>query len=324
MKRLPLILITLALLASAGCGYVGNPLPPALNVPKPIADVKASQIGDRIYVEFTPPTETTESLTIKALSGMEVRIGKGPSPFTAEAWSQTAKPVELKGSTTPGAIKVEIPAAGWAGQDVVIGARSTSWKGKTSAWSNFINLKVATPPQPPASLKAESDAKGARLSWSGNTPTYRIFRRLPDDKEGVQIGEITSPTFLDETAEYDKKYVYWVIGVDGAARSKESELLEFTPEDHFPPATPTGLTAIIGPASVELAWESNTEADLRGYRVYRSTAGGELQRYADLVEVPAFSDKKPEAGKIHNYVITAVDKHGNESQRSTPVSVNVP
>src|SRR5207248_361041 len=69
--------------------------------------------------------------------------------------------------------------------------------------------------------------------------------------------------------------------------------------------------------------ESNTESDLREYRVYRSVGGGQPERLA-VVASPAFSDKKPEAGKKHIYTITAVDKHDNESGKSPAVEIDVP
>ena len=299
-----------------GCGYVGNPLPPAVNVPLPVKDVHAAQIGDRMVVEFTQPLETTEGLKIRRLGGLDVRVGKKDEPI------DKGKPVDAKVSDT-GVVKMEVPVKDWVGQDVVVGVRTTNPKGRASGWSNLVALHVAAPPAVPTGLKADSDPLGARLAWTGSSPSYRVFRRLPDDKEGVQIGEPTEATFRDETAEYDKKYVYWVVAVDGGARSVESAVLEFMPNDTFAPEAPKGLTSIIGPVSVELAWESNTEADLRGYRVYRSLGGGALERLAEVAS-PAFSDKKPVAGKKHSYTVTAIDKHDNESAKSAAVEVDVP
>ena len=306
----------------SGCGYVSNPLPPAVNIPLPVKDVRAAQVGDRMIVEFTQPLETTEGLTIKRLGGVEVRVGQKQEPFTPVLWAEKAKPVEAKVSDT-GLVKLEVPVKEWVGQDVVIGVRTTNVKGRASSWSNFAALHVAAPPATPAGLKAESDPNGVRLTWTGSSPSYRVFRRLPDEKEGAQIGEPTEASFRDETAEYDKKYVYWVVAVDGGARSVESATIDITPIDTFAPAAPRGLTAIIGPLTVELAWDSNTEADLRGYRVYRSVDGGQPERLMEVAS-PAFSDKKPVAGKKNSYTVTAIDKRENESVKSAPVEVDVP
>ena len=315
-------LLLWAVLGLSGCGYVANPLPPAVNIPLPIKDVKAAQVGDRVIVEFTQPLETTEGLPVKRLGGLDVRVGVKQEPFNAATWPDRAKPVDAKLSDS-GVVKVEVPVKEWVGQEVLIGVRTTNLKGRPSAWSNFANVKVASPPATPTGLTAKSDANGARLTWTGSSPSYRVFRRLPEEKESAQIGEPTEATFLDETAEYDKKYVYSVVAVNGGAKSLESALLEFTPVDSFAPAAPKGLTAIIGPTSIELAWESNTEADLREYRVYRSVAGGEPEQLG-MVASPAFSDKKPVAGKKHSYTVTAVDKRNNEGPKSAAVEVDVP
>ena len=297
-----------------GCGYVGYPLPPAANIPLPITNLKAAQVGDKMVVEFTQPLLTTEGLTIKRLGGLDVRVGEKIDPFSAGVWQEKAKPVPAELSES-GEVSVAFNVKDWVGHDVIIGVRTTNVKGKTSTWSNFATVHVAAPPATPAELRADSDPKGIKLMWTGSSPSYRVFRRLPTEKEGAQIGEPTEASYVDATAEYDKKYVYWVVAVDGGAKSPESTTLEFMAKDTFAPAPPTGVAAIIGPTSIELAWESNIEPDLRGYRVYRSVAGAPPEQLAEVAS-PAFSDKKPVAGKKHSYTITAVDKHDNESGRN--------
>jgi fibronectin type 3 domain-containing protein len=79
------------------------------------------------------------------------------------------------------------------------------------------------------------------------------------------------------------------------------------------------LIATPSPASVELSWESNTEPDLAGYRVYRSAGGGAFEKVADVSEIPAYSDHAVERGKTYRYAVTAMDKSGNESGRSATV-----
>ncbi|HEY3744185.1 MAG TPA: hypothetical protein VGL53_30275 [Bryobacteraceae bacterium] len=45
-----------------GCGYVGYPLPPAINIPVPVTNLRAAQVGDQMIVEFTEPLHTTAGL----------------------------------------------------------------------------------------------------------------------------------------------------------------------------------------------------------------------------------------------------------------------
>ncbi len=62
----------------AWCGYIGNPMPPTLDLPQTINDVHFAEIGDKILVEFTVPAETTEGLPLKNLRSLELRIGTVP------------------------------------------------------------------------------------------------------------------------------------------------------------------------------------------------------------------------------------------------------
>ncbi|HJZ96915.1 MAG TPA: hypothetical protein VKE70_10450, partial [Candidatus Solibacter sp.] len=75
-----------------------------------------------------------------------------------------------------------------------------------------------------------------------------------------------------------------------------------------------------GPASNELSWDPNTEPDLAGYRVYRAIGGGQFEKLADLSPVPAYSDKAIQKGVEYRYAVTALDRAGNESQKSTPAT----
>ena len=110
------------------------------------------------------------------------------------------------------------------------------------------------------------------------------------------------------------------LGQNREAQSELSAVAEITPEDRFPPATPTGLRAAASPNSVELSWDANTETDLAGYRLYRSVPGGPIEKIADLA-VPAYSDHKVEHEKTYHYEVSAVDRVGNESPHSAPVEV---
>ncbi|MGH9614602.1 MAG: fibronectin type III domain-containing protein, partial [Bryobacteraceae bacterium] len=95
------------------------------------------------------------------------------------------------------------------------------------------------------------------------------------------------------------------------------------PVDTFPPAVPSGLTAAAGVSSVELAWERDTESDLKNYIVYRSAAGGPFEKIAE-VNTPSYSDLKVQSGKDYSYEVSAIDQLGNESERSKPVEAKAP
>jgi fibronectin type 3 domain-containing protein len=90
------------------------------------------------------------------------------------------------------------------------------------------------------------------------------------------------------------------------------------PGDTVPPVAVVDLDASVvtqnGAASVELVWTDSPEADLAGYRVYRSFAGEEMTLVG--VETAAtFRDGTVRGGASYVYEVSAFDDSGNESPR---------
>jgi hypothetical protein len=295
----------------AGCGYPGDPKPPALEIPSRVTDLRAAEYGSNILVEFTLPTLTTEGLTLTKVRSVELRVSAGAA----------FQNVNLK-AAGPGPIHDAIPASDWIGKDVLLTVRATGPKGKTSEWSNAVPLSVGVPLATPANLVAENVAEGVRIHWQGGGPRYRIFRAL-NDQTPDQLAESDQPVYVDKTTSYGSMYKYFVqaITADDLRQSEISEMVAITPRDDFPPAVPAGLSAVAGVSAIELAWERNTEDDFRGYNVYRSIDGAAFEKVAALIDAPAFSDRQVEAGKRYRYTVSSVDQAGNESARPEPVEV---
>jgi hypothetical protein len=307
-------------LVTAGCGYIGDPLPPLANIPAAVTDLAAVQRGARMIVHFTPPELTTEGRAIKPPLEFDLRIGTAVAPFTAEGWAAHAHPLPPP-VVHNGVAETEIPSAPWTEQDITLGVRSIGSNHKASAWSNFVDLTVVPPPQRPTNLKREATANGVRLTWQGDGGDFRVLRRAGDETDFTQIGEAHEPEFLDRTAEFGKAYRYLVQGIvklpsNRIAESDLSEEVSFTPIDTFPPGAPTGLRAVPAPGSIELTWDQNPEPDVAGYRIYRAAPGGNFTRLTETGPVPSYSDHAVESGKTYRYAVSAVDRAGNESPRS--------
>ncbi len=303
----------------SGCGYLGDPLPPALKIPQRIRDLRVLQYGNRLIIDFTIPPFTTEGLPVKELGPTELLAGPATEPFDARQWEAGAERIPLPAAAEPGAVRQEIPAAKWAGKEIVFGVRASNAKGRKAAWSNLVSIKVQPPVPTPASVRAEATAGGVKLTWTGPAPQYRVLRQGPGEEKPSIVGETDKPEYLDATAQFDRTYEYSVQAMQEKAESETSAPVSITPKDVFPPAVPAGLTVVSGIGSIEVAWDRNTEPDLRGYRVYRAVNGGEFQRMGDMVDLPAFSDHNIQAGKRYRYAVSAVDQNGNESARSAPV-----
>ena len=61
------VAIALLSLFAAGCGSVGEPLPPLLNIPERSQDLSAVQTPEGIVLEWTWPAKTTEGMPLKDL-----------------------------------------------------------------------------------------------------------------------------------------------------------------------------------------------------------------------------------------------------------------
>ncbi|MDP9338940.1 MAG: hypothetical protein M3P45_08735 [Acidobacteriota bacterium] len=193
-------------------------------------------------------------------------------------------------------------------------------------------------------------------------PRYNIYRAELDDAaaETAKVGNAPLPAgpklqflnsqseniYSDKSFEFGKTYAYIVrsvITVDGAQlESSDSPPSIVSPRDTFPPAAPQSIVAAVLPAETEgsllidLSWSINVENDFAGYRVYRTEqrssgdqppsdqpgAKGRLLT-PELLPAPAYRDTSVQSAHRYSYVVTAVDRAGNESTPGPPVAVEV-
>jgi hypothetical protein len=154
------------------------------------------------------------------------------------------------------------------------------------------------------------------------------------------LGPAAGNSFRDSDFSFGTTYVYVVRSVADEqgqpVESSDSAPLILTPKDTFPPAAPQRLIAVPLPGEnqatgaaagyIELSWAINQEPDLQGYWVYRSeqpdTPGQRIN--TNLLLTPTFRDITAVQGKQYTYRVTAVDRSGNESSFSSPVTAAVP
>ena len=233
-----------------GCGYVGDPLPPALNIPVPVEDLRVIQRGDKLVLDYTAPSLTTEALVLTSLTSAEAEIGDRTITIETPKVGQPAH--------------IELPAREWAGRDIGVSVKLTGPKGRQSPASNVVALRVIEPVPSPTTVKAEPHPEGIRVSWTESKAPgvkYQVMR-VPD-----ATAVVDKPEYIDRAVEFGKEYRYSVVAVIGVAESlPSSPSATLVARDAFPPAVPSNLTAIAGVGSIELAWDRGTGADLKNYR----------------------------------------------------------
>jgi subtilisin family serine protease len=144
-------------------------------------------------------------------------------------------------------------------------------------------------------LIADGEANDGTFSWTvPNSPTTNAFVRVT-----AHDAATNSATDLSFAA------------------------FSITAPDTTPPAAPTGLTATAGDGQVALDWVDNTDADLAGYNVYRSTTSGtygDVPLNSSLLATSDYTDPTAVNGTTYFYVVTAVDTSANESGQSNEAS----
>jgi hypothetical protein len=313
-----------------GCGYIGQPLPPLMNIPGRGENLAAIQRGPNILAHVMLPTLTTEGVVIKQGMRLDLRIGPKPTgPYQIDVWAAGAKAVG--GATTANGIaEYRIPATEWIGKQILIAVKIIGANGRDAGWSTPVELMVVAPLEQPRDLRAEAVPQGVRLAWHGAGSAFLILRRgpEPDEQDYKETGRSAQPEYIDATAEFGKRYSYMVQSMvragTGEAQSDLSSEAAIAPLDTFAPLAPAGLAAVPSTASIELVWERLAEPNVVGYRVYRAVGNGAFERLADTQELPAYSDHKIEAGQTYRYAVSAVKSNQVESKLSEPVEVVAP
>ncbi len=252
---------------------------------------------------------------------MELRVG--PPADDVNAWARGAERERIK--AIGNAAHVEVPASKWYNKTVNIAVNVNGPTGHSLGWSPYVSVVVVPALPKPEGLTAANAPDAVRLTWHAGAPEFRIYRKLPDETAfpAAPIGTSTKPEYTDATIEYGKTYDYMVQSVEKSgeayAESEVSDTTSFKPKDTFPPAVPTGLTAVPGARSIDLVWDRNTEKDFAGYRVFRDG-----KQIAEGVTAPAFSDRDVKPGTKYQYRVSALDNAGNESAKSPVAEAVIP
>ncbi|MFE6282906.1 PA14 domain-containing protein [Streptomyces sp. NPDC057877] len=242
-----------------------------------------------------------------------------------DLWKNVATTVSTTVNVTipPGKHSLRVDFVNWTGAANV----KFDYTPRTSATVD--KVKPLTPTG--TSVSYSTTTAATKVSWAKNKEMdlagYKVYRRLKGTSYPAQpLATTTSTSYTDTTVPKDGNvYYYEVRAYDRAGNvSAGTADLPVTTVDRTAPAAPKGVEdnwAMGSPEKVTLYWDGNTEPDLAGYHVYRSTSSpvalSEGNRLTGERLTSSYHQSPlPQTGDVYYYVVTAVDTHGNESVAS--------
>lgn len=187
----------------------------------------------------------------------------------------------------------------------------------------------------PRSLEATQLGATAKITWEGArgvdfyevylSPTRSNFKRkasLPATSGPLQ-------TWITKDIVPGEEFFLFVksLGRSGQSSAPSDTLRVFFVDKQKPDA-PTNVRASAERGVITVSWSPNTENDLLGYQVERSSDGGYKDLFL-LTDAPiaqrSFKDELPASSETtYGYVVFAVDKSYNRSEPSTMVFTRMP
>ena len=265
------------------CGAPGVPIPPSLELAKPVTDLRAARKGEKVFLAWTVPPKTTDRQAVRhpgdtlVCRSLKAPVTDCPNPITRIPAAQF--PLSGSASTPKGnaGAKVEANYTDILPGDMqkqnptatityVVSAENES--GRSAGFSNPVQVSSAPTLPPPGNFRAEVKSDGVLLSWNcphavaADAISYkvRIYRREQGKQAGTKVSDANVPDcsssssdYLDQAFEWERNYGYRATVVtDVAAPGKpevevegdDTPMVAVFAHDIFPPAVPSGLQAV--------------------------------------------------------------------------------
>jgi fibronectin type 3 domain-containing protein len=323
--------------------------------------LSGAQRGNQVILSWPAPPRNAGEGSVQSIRRVDVyRVAEkphAPLPMTEEEFAARAN---LIGSVTYDEIKkagenltyTDTLELGGEPARLRYAVRYVNSAGQRAAFSNFFLMepaaKVAAPPtiiktgkeysETANTITWEPPKTNTDLSTPVNLLGYNVYRtRIGQPASGqnpLNQEPITATQYQDKSFKFGEKYNYEVRSVSLGTEGKPVESLNsnnilFAPVDAYPPAPPEKLSIGPGPGRLSIFWVANSEPDLAGYYLYRSTDPNlPKDKWTKLTPTlytrTTFADDNVESGKTYYYYVIAEDNAGNPSDPSEVASDTVP
>lgn len=255
---------------------------------------------------------------------------------TFSSGTQVSNPIETSGGQVSAVLAAGV-TSGTATITATIGSVSASYAGLTLTVDNIIpTVTSVSPADGNADVSVSTDISAifseSIMESTLNSSSITVTGSVSGAISGVitydsSVKEVTFNPLIDFANSETVTVILKTTITDLAGNGLGSDYTwSFTtpapPASEAAPAAPTGLAASAGDQSVSLSWTANTETDLQGYNVYRSTTSGSGYAVVNstVLTSASYTDTGLTNGTTYYYVITAVDTASLESSYSSEVS----
>jgi fibronectin type 3 domain-containing protein len=229
-----------------------------------------------------------------------------------------------------------------AGQTFVYRVRAVGSSDVKSELSTFVSAQANEPPAvlaAPSSVRATGGIGRITITWSANTEVeltgYRVLRYTdPSQTTADQTFTTVQTKYVDSPLALGQTFVYRVqaVGTNNVESDRSLFASATVSVDDVSPATPRSFAAVLrSSTAIDLSWSApkkdSNNGDLTGlsgfiiYRVSGTSSAG-LTALAVLDSTRrTYEDGGLENSTTYIYQISAVDANGNESSRSSSVSL---
>lgn len=360
-RALWLLALGLCLLFAPACGKRRPPQPPVERVPQRTELLSGIQRGSQVILNWPAPLRNASDDSVQSIRRIDVyRLAEAaddPLSLTEEEFSSRAT---LIGSVPYESISGAEGAITYTDElslsDPVrlrYAVRYVNAANQRAAFSNFLMIEPATSVSRPPALNPAPEVTQNAVTIRWNAPGSNVDNTTPVNLLGYNIyrstrarnappmqkplnGErpLNETAYTDASFDFGEEYTYIVravsLGTGGLpVESLNSNAVSITPLDTFAPAAPGELTAAPAGGRISIFFPANTERDVVGYNIYRSTDESlpkdrwtQLNR--ELLTRSVYQDETVQSGVKYFYYVTAVDKAGNVSPPSQTESEVAP
>jgi fibronectin type 3 domain-containing protein len=219
-----------------GCASIQAPLPPSLELPKPPTDLRAVRKGERVYLFWTLPAQTTDRQNIRhpgptrICRSLEVLmsdcapVGNEESPRLAK--SSNSEPQAVFVDTLPSELQQQN-----SNRLVTYAVEALNVHARSAGLSNQVHVPLATTLPPPANFRTEVTADGVDLTWdcalpdtSDSSHLYRIYRRSSESGVDLRLAEVdcNGGRYRDRSIEWAKNYEYRITVLTSAKINEQA------------------------------------------------------------------------------------------------------